>query len=178
MRVGVAPPWDSNPFWFELSHYGNDFQKSSTSTTKRRNPLVAMNPQKTNLKRGGAEASAQRRDYCFNRGGCTYDTIYNLEFATSWYSCLDEGQTCAQYIPKGDVWYHVSAEMVNLSTASVSTVSIGVSLANGDDSAYYSVKGDETTWVSNRTVDYNMFNFQTPKNYSSHCRSPEATFNW
>jgi hypothetical protein len=172
MRIGVTPPWDSNPFWFELGHYGNDYQDSSSSTSSRRNPVVATNSE-TNLKRGVEEASAEKRDFCVNLGGCTYDAIYNLEFATSWYACQAQGgKTCP---------YHVSAEMVNLKAASVSTVSAGVALANGDDSAFYSVKGDESTWVGNWTVDYNMFNFQIPKNYSSPksgCRTPEGTFNW
>ena len=38
---------------------------------------------------------------------------------------------------------------------------------SGDDKGpYYSVFGDEKTWVSNGTVDWNKFDAQKPSNYS------------
>ena len=142
--------------------------------------LVAEKLEDTGWGRSAAVASAQdKRDICVSIGGCTYDSIYNLEFASAWYACQVEGHACPQYT---DSWYYVAAEMVNLSSASVSTVSTGAALANGDDSPYYSVRGDEKTWVSNGTVKWNMFDFQIPNNYSKKtpgCKTtPESSFDW
>lgn len=72
--------------------------------------------------------------------------------------------------------------MVDLNKSSVTVVDNGVALSNTDSSAFYSVVGDERSWVSNGTVDYDSFDFQMPGNGSggllgAGC-SPDGSFNW
>jgi hypothetical protein len=190
MRIGVDPPWDHNPFFFELGHYGNDWQSESNSSNKARRWPQAM---RTGLKERGALETQQmyrrrpvtaskneKRDICFGVGGCTYDAIYNLAFSTVWYACQQDGHGCP-YITSN--WYEVAAEMVNLNASSVSVVDNGAALTNSDNSPFYSVSGDEKIWVSNGTVNWNSFNFQVPQNYSTDssddCEtSTQSVFNW
>ncbi|KAJ5658439.1 uncharacterized protein N7484_002088 [Penicillium longicatenatum] len=65
VKVGANPPWDTNPFYFNIQHNG---QQVSTYDSD---------------------------EYCFSLGGCTYDSIYNLFLETAWYRCLaDDGSSC------------------------------------------------------------------------------------
>jgi hypothetical protein len=144
MYLGVNPPWDTNPFFFYLKHDGRSWRTSNGTVRNR----VALG----------------RRDTCYNAyGDCTYDAVYNLAVASTYYVCFKDGAQCSilEYWP----WYYVTAQMYNLSAASVTR-------AQGDDptfgsDTYYVVSGDYHTWVSNGTVQWNGASVQLPHNYSS-----------
>lgn len=103
--------------------------------------------------------------------GCTTDAIYNLEFATAWRVCIDDGNQCG-----------LPVEMVDLNQASVAVVNPGRPISVTDAAPYYVVNGDEKTWVSNGTVDWDWFNFQMPLNYTSgavpYACAVQTTFGW
>jgi hypothetical protein len=54
---------------------------------------------------------------------------------------------------------------VNLTQASVQRVGEEV-LSEEDTGTYYSITGDESTWVPNNNSCGNMFDFRMPDNYS------------
>lgn len=124
LRIGVNPPWDSNPFFFELEHYGNSWNSP-----------------------GKRSAYLSKRDYCFNSfGGCTYDAIYNLLFATACYGC--------------------SGGVLDLHAAKV-TNTTGMLQGMNETVPMYVVEGNEKTWNSSRNrKNYATFEFQVPRNYT------------
>lgn len=73
----------------------------------------------------------------------TYDQLYALNFASTYYVCQKDGRECG--FVEADP-YFVSAQMLNLSRASVSQVVVGSEKG-------YRVQGDEKTWVSNGTTE-------------------------
>ena len=175
LRIGANPSWDNNPLFFELEHYGNSWQ---TTTNKRKRSslgdLTRHSSVAADLK-SYRMAPFPQKDFCFGLGGCTYDAVYNLYFATAWYVCEKAGSACPEFTwwP----WYYVSAEIVNLNAATMTEVS-GVGLTATDGGPFYSVTGDQKSWVSNGTVQ-NSFDFQAPQNYSIHSGCLDtSTFDW
>jgi hypothetical protein len=90
MFLGVNAPWDPNPFFFSLEHYGRDYQTSKG-----------------------------RRDTCINAvGGCSNDPILNLDFESTYQVCHSrkDDTPCGQFERS---WYYVTAQMYNLGAASI-----------------------------------------------------------
>jgi hypothetical protein len=139
LYIGVNPPWDTNPLFFYLMHDGRDYHTTNNTGV---------------------------HDRCLNvfSGYCTNDAIYNLGLASTYYVCFKNGQPCGiiEFWP----WYYVAAPMYNLSTASIVRVPSTNHPVFGND-MYYSVSGDNRTWVSNGTVQNAGLGVQLPMNYSS-----------
>lgn len=93
-------------------------------------------------------------------GGCTYDAIYNLGFATVYDECFQDGALCPEGILSG-VYDYVPLKIINLNAATVTKLrSVG-----GDNEQGYGVVGNQSTFVGNGTI-IPSFNFQLPRNYS------------
>jgi hypothetical protein len=60
LKVGINPPWDTNPFYFNIQRYGQTADKLDPGDT------------------------------CVNPWGCTYDPIYDLFLETACYTCLTD----------------------------------------------------------------------------------------
>jgi hypothetical protein len=111
----------------------------------------------------------------------TTDAIYNLVFQTAYYICIDGDQPC-QF--GGSPSWYMALETVDLSKATVDVVSTG-NLNAGDVGPYYSIRGDQSTYVGNASA-VNGFDVQVPQNYSlsadAQCRALEQavwpTFSW
>jgi len=101
--------------------------------------------------------------------------LSDLSFATTYFICYDEGERCG-FIELWP-WYYVPAQMLDLNSASVSVVK-EASIGENESGPFYSVLGDENTWVSNGTVDWNQFNVDLPSNYSRRRMCGGNTINW
>ncbi|KAK3366168.1 hypothetical protein B0T24DRAFT_597903 [Lasiosphaeria ovina] len=148
LRIGVNPPWDTNPFFFQLDRHGS----TSISSPPVENRIQAF------VRPFGGPGNI-----CSSAVGCTHDAIYNLYLATTYYLCYKDGKPCGSSIfsPRA----YITKPMLNITAASVSHVS-GVPLAEDDPGPFYAVQGDEQTALYNGTSDYNDFSFQRPWNYS------------
>jgi hypothetical protein len=70
LKVGINPPWDTNPFYFNIQRDGQTADM--------------IDPE----------------DTCTNPWGCTYDPIYNLFLETACYLCLtNDGSSCTFFDP-------------------------------------------------------------------------------
>jgi hypothetical protein len=88
-------------------------------------------------------------------------------FASANYACLvpngtrgvDNGCRTLQDEP----YYYAAAEQLNLTAASIT-------VAEGQDypwAPFYSVKGDDATWIGNGKVNWNQLDFEAPLNYTA-----------
>lgn len=162
--------------FFELEHHGNDSKNSSSKHGKLSTSSVTHRSRSSTDGSSNTLDTFSKRDLCLNAlGGCTYDAVYNLQFASAYFVCEKDGYLCG-YITKWP-WYYISAELVNISAAAVTQVS-GVPISDRDGGPFYVVRGDEKTWISNGTRA-NSFDFQRPQNYSSEGKCvDELEFHW
>lgn len=122
LSIGVNPPWDYNPLFFEIKHEGNNYLNA---------------PNRSN-------------GICYNfRGFCTSDAIFNLQFASAFYDCVEDGFICGRY-PKAA--YYVNLPIVDLRAAEITNTS-GQMPGVEELVLFYMVRGDEKTYVSNGTVE-------------------------
>jgi hypothetical protein len=107
LYVGINPPWDPNPFFFELFHYTSDCNG----------------------------------DFCL-----TEDKIYNLDFASAAFECIDKttGKPCEfidfNYYYRQDVYL----DLKNKSTIQRQQI--------GGETGY-SVSGGPSSWVGNDSAN-------------------------
>ncbi|KAF2462738.1 uncharacterized protein BDR25DRAFT_363580 [Lindgomyces ingoldianus] len=124
LRIGVNPPWDTNPFFFEFAHDGNNWQI-----------LESDQP------------------------------VYLKDISASTRSAAKDGRRCGTY--ENSPWYYVSAEIVNLSAATI-TITTSVLQGTKDPVPLYVVEGDEKTWISNGMVE-NESSDACSEGFSFHC---------
>ncbi|KAM0269844.1 hypothetical protein ACHAQH_009629 [Verticillium albo-atrum] len=107
----------------------------------------------------------QKGGICLSLGGCTDDAIYNLGFNTASYECYKDGERCGLF--EYSDFTFVGEPLINLTVASISRLSDRpIDQSDSKDTGpFYSVSGDESTWVSNDRKS-NSFEFQVPRNYS------------
>lgn len=127
--AGVYPPWDKNPFFFELFH------KRSEDMDSRPGGDTELEPP--------ADEDTRRRKRQFV--SLTYDDIFNLWFASAdGYNCFEDGKPCGSvYHP--DYAYFVGVDLLNLTAGTSKRVKVGSETG-------YTVTGDEKTWISNDTA--------------------------
>jgi hypothetical protein len=107
LYVGINPPWDPNPFFFELYHYASDCDENFCSTA---------------------------------------DTIFNLDFRSAAYECIERstGQPCG-FISYN--YYYLPDVYINLkSKTTVQRLEIG-----GETG--YTIQGGPDTWVGNDSAN-------------------------
>ena len=133
--VGIYPDWDPNPFFFQISHgHSEDCAPADC-------PWEYYHP---SLRRKRAAAPREKRQgFVFD----TYDQLYQLDFASTYYVCEKDGELCGSV--EWDPSY-IGARMLDLRLASVRRVAVG-------DEMGYTVQGDERTWVSNSTANSSFY---------------------
>ncbi|KAJ5162309.1 hypothetical protein N7492_007701 [Penicillium capsulatum] len=133
------------------------------------NPPWDANPFYFSISHLGEKTSSHNKT-CFNvtPGGCTQDAIYNLMFRTTDYLCYnDEGRRCSLVAFR----YHFEpSALINLNESTTKQVDL-------NSEKGYRVEGDKSSF-RNGSVP-NEFDFQIPRNYSSHpgCAT-ELPFKW
>lgn len=169
MRIGKNPPWDENPIYFELDHFGTDYRNGNTQSVRRSlgRPRISLD---------GLDHRLQKRQTCLSLGGCTNDAIYNLGFSTTRFECYKDGERCGMF--ETSPWTYVGEPNVNLSLANIAR--IGDRPIDPDDGEekgpFYSVSGDERSWIKENNRGRNAFDFQVPHNSSE--RNCEMDFKW
>jgi hypothetical protein len=114
--IGKYPPWDPNPFFFELYHLrteGEDGRPGGNDTS----------PSK--------KSKRQFIEY-------TDDSIFNLDFSTAAYVCMKDDHGCGylEFDP-----YYVGVDVINLNASKIERVNVGSDLGytvTGDQSAWTS----------------------------------------
>lgn len=133
--IGVNPPWDENPLFFELQHSGNDYRNNP-----RRSILIC---------------------HSFFGSYCTTDAIYNLQFASAYYDCVQDAFICGGSYHKEP--YYARLPIVNLKAAEIINTT-GQMPGSTHSVPLYIVRGDEKTYVGNGTIEKyggrNQFNIQ------------------
>ncbi len=103
---------------------------------------------------------------------------YDISFASAYYPCYKEGKPCGFF--EFSPWYYITATMLDLKKASVSVVK-DATIGAGETGPFYSVTGDEKTWISNGTSNSTL-DFRVPSNYTENDTSPcfplQSTFVW
>ncbi|KAM7196689.1 hypothetical protein V8F33_006029 [Rhypophila sp. PSN 637] len=89
--------------------------------------------------------------------------LSSFTFTSTYFLCFKDGDRCGMF--ELSPWYYVVARQLNLSAASISTVSGGVPIAKDDTGPFYTVEGDESTWISDGTTE-NFFTINRPVNYT------------
>lgn len=107
LYVGVNPPWDPNPFFFELWHYASDCDSS----------------------------------FCW-----TEDKIYNLDFASAAYECIDKGTGQPCELITFNYYYRQDVCLDLKSQSTIQRQQIG-----GETG--YTVSGGPSSWVGNDSAN-------------------------
>lgn len=95
-------------------------------------------------------------------GHCTLDTIFNLDFQSTFYKCFKDGKQCGN--APAAPFDSLVVQMLDLNKAK--TMLVNERLTISDGGPYYSLYGNESTWAGKGTSDSNSFDSQTPRNYS------------
>lgn len=146
--VGMYPDWDLNPFFFHISHgHSEDCSPADCPwdyyDTGSHSRARSLSHSSWSSLPSPTPNDNEKRQFFYT----TYDQLYGLNFASTYYVCQKDGRDCdtVEVDP-----YYVSAQMLDLSRASVSQVEIG-------DEKGYRVQGDEKTWVSNGTTELSFY---------------------